>query len=391
MKYLVEIILVVIVVIVLFDLSSCVTYDNQLNEHLDTPPYVPPNYNGKGCGAEPVKPTDVLILTEYATPTDNARTACDRVSTRAENLKEEAKGRENLVNGILGWLTPNNLAAGENKVIDSVRNIIERNLSTCDIKNINQSCGNTSTVVQSNVLDNSECSYCKDNPSKCLYENVNQINDSTIKQICTMNAVITHLATKKNDVDALALTKILQETSGLLSGNNEVQTEKCNVVRDDMSSKQYSDIRQDCLQQAAVKQENIIKACGVLKNVTQKNISDLNQECVVMAEAVSVVDLAATAKTRTEYAGEQKSTGITLSEGCIGLLICVGILFCGSCAAKQFFPSPVGGMTDPLSRKRKSSYASTCLLALGISGLSAWLWVKYGRDDKLDVEKTFDK
>jgi hypothetical protein len=241
---------------------------------------------------------------------DLAKDACNRISSRAEEIEAELKGGAGIVDSLFAFLSPKNYKAGDNKTSSLTRNIINTNLSQCEITKIANTCNQTSTTSQSNSFDNTDCIYCKTN--NCKYGNINQSNKSANSQSCTMQAAIKILTEKTNSVDAQALAKVLQKTEGILSGSNTTQTENCNLIANDLSSKKYLETKNDCVVKALVNQSNSFKGCGEFGNIVQKNESKTVQECMIGAEIKSESKTDNDTKVSTTLDVDQLSKGLSL-------------------------------------------------------------------------------
>lgn len=222
-----------------------------------------------------------------------AAEACKRISTEAEKIKAHYGGAKGVLEEITGILTfglskavnPKNYAAGDNESDNTVRNIINTNLSSCEITKIENTCKNSSATYQENKIDMTKCDYCQKNG--CTVKGVRQKNKSKVEQVCTMRLLISALTEKTDSVKAQALAKVAQETEGLLSGNNNTRTENCNIIDKDMSSKKYLEQKSECLNELATTQINEFVGCGDLIDVIQENESEQIQKCLLNSDVKS--------------------------------------------------------------------------------------------------------
>lgn len=240
-----------------------------------------------------------------------AKDACNRISSRAEEIEAQYEGAAKVVDAAWGALSPKNWKAGDNKTTDMMRNIINTNMSDCDIKKVHNDCQNSSMSIQKNEIDNSRCKYCETN--LCTIENVTQQNIAKISQTCTIQSAIETLLQKKNSVDAQALAKVLQKAQGILSGSNTYKKENCNIVNNDLSSVAYVEEISKCANNLKIDQDNSLKFCGNVTNVVQKNQFDAFQDCVMGSTIKKTSDLTSDTKLKQQGDVSQESTGLDLS------------------------------------------------------------------------------
>lgn len=239
-----------------------------------------------------------------------AKDACNRISSKAEEITAHYKGAQGVVDALWGAFSPKNWKAGDNTSTDIMRNIVNNNLSQCEVLKIENDCKNTSNTTQTNIIDNTKCKYCEDN--LCEVANVTQENKMKMSQTCLMQSAIETLMKKKNSVDSQALANVLQKTQDLMSGNNVVQKENCNIVNNDMSSAEYMDIRQECANELTMDQNNSMIVCGNATNIVQKNQFESLQKCLQGAQVSSETDIESETKTKQETKIEQESSGLNL-------------------------------------------------------------------------------
>lgn len=243
---------------------------------------------------------------------ESAAEACKRISTRAEEIEAHYKGAANIAANIpiVSWMNPNNYSAGDNTSTDIARNIVNTNLSKCEVEKIHASCSNIAGGTQSNIIDTSKCYFCTHiDPSKCIVSGNVQINESKGVQTCSMKLAIKSLSEKTGSVDAQALAKVIQKAEGILSGNTESNVENCNIISRDLSSKTYLEKRSECINNINLDQENLLDGCAFIDNV-QKNLSDQIQSCYVGTEIEKTDVVEDTVDVSREIVTEQTSRGI---------------------------------------------------------------------------------
>lgn len=245
---------------------------------------------------------------------ENAAEACKRISSRAEEIKAEYDGQGKILQNlpIASLFNPNNYRSGDNTSTDMMRNIINVNLSKCEVEKIHNACTSDSAVSQINLVSFKGCEHiCAKLPNGCVASGITQKNTSKTSQFCALTTAITALSEKKSSVDAQALAKVFQQAEGLLSGSNTSQKENCNIINKDLSSDIYLDTKSECLNQLSSTQANEIYGCGSVLNILQENESVALQECMIgtKLEKQDKIDSSASATAKAE--SEQKTTGIT--------------------------------------------------------------------------------
>lgn len=250
----------------------------------------------------------------------NAKEMCQKISSRAEEIekagnaaaaKAKAEGEAGWgpFNNLTAWMNPNNYKGGNSKSEKMMRNILSTNLSSEDRSEINNSCGNINTTTQLNLLTNKDCPYCDNH--LCTITNVRQINATENKQLCVITSAIDKLRNKKNSIDAQALSKAMQKQKGILTGNQDIRTENCNIVNTDMSSSDYLSVKNCCSNVNQIKQENKIDACGLVTNVIQRNSAQNTQQCLIDANLQNEATTDSDTRLKSTVDASQSSEAIT--------------------------------------------------------------------------------
>lgn len=266
---------------------------------------------------------------------ETAAEACSRISTEAENIKAAANGTANVIDSLWGALSPNNYSSGDNETEDIVTNIINTNLSECDILKIQNDCSNAVASSQSNVIDNTNCPACSDpaiiaiNPNICSISDVTQINQAEISQTCTIQSAIETLLQKTNSVESQALADVLMESSGLLSGDNSYTSDNCTLLNTDMSSAEYVENRSSCSNEIAVSQENTLSNCGPVTGVLQQNQFTGLQSCLIQSEVETESQVESKTIVQSELIAELISTGLTWESSVLSSVLFAIIMLAG--------------------------------------------------------------
>jgi hypothetical protein len=278
-----------------------------------------------------------------------AQDACNKISSRAEEIEAEYGGIQGVMQNIPGaaLFNPNNYAAGDNTTNDMMRNIINVNMSSCDVQKIVNDCKNSSANMQTNIIDNTDCKWCETH--ECKLDNINQSNAATINQRCVAQSAIETLLKKKNSIDAQALAKVLQKTDKILSGDNTVSTESCNVLNYDLSSKRYLENIARCANELGIDQKNSIKFCGSVANVVQDNQFNSFQECLSKSGVSTVTELEAETSIKKEIDAEQESSGLDITP--VSIVAIIFIALCILFGGTMIFVVPMLQTTDEKNTK----------------------------------------
>ncbi len=256
----------------------------------------------------------------------NAQELCQRISTRAEEIvaeAEKAKATGDAVWGpfdnVTAWLDPKNYQ-GNSQSSQMMRNILNTNLSSSDMAEINNSCANINLSFQLNEIDNTKCEYCQ--KYGCTTSGIIQENSSVNQNLCAIASTIDKLRNKKSSIDANALIKVLQERQGVLSGNQSSNVENCNVINVDMSSTDYLTVKNCCSNNTELTQINTIKNCGNAYNNIQKNLNKLENQCLIDQDVIQKETIDSTQKITTELQNLQKSLGISSTASLGSSVVC---------------------------------------------------------------------
>jgi hypothetical protein len=259
----------------------------------------------------------------------NAAEMCKKISTKAEEIESAAGGIANIFKA---FNPLNALFGGKNESSTDIRNIIKTNLSDNDIAKIKNSCSNSSLSSQSNIIDNSACKWCETND--CSVNNVQQSNTASNVQTCMIQSSIELLLKKNNSVDSQALAEVLQKSSGLGQQGNKSKSNTCNITSTDMSSNRYLEQISQCANDNSIDQENILKTCGSLSNVIQKNTLKNIQDCIVSATTISSSTTNNDSSNTSTSKTDQESKGFDLNSMVFiaifvicSLSICISLVF----------------------------------------------------------------
>lgn len=238
---------------------------------------------------------------------NNAADMCKKISSKSDEINAACGGISNVIEKALGWMSPGNYSS-KNQTDNLTRNIINDSLSVSDITKINSTCENTSTVVQSNIINTSECAYCIQHG--CDISGVNQSNKSTANQTCKITIALELLLKKSSDSNALALAKSLQDAQGLLTSNKS-STDVCNILNTDVTYESYTETLSKCSNTYSLSQDNFVGSCGKVTNLIQQNTADQFQECVLGVGITKDTAIASKVAAKSDISMDQKSSGIT--------------------------------------------------------------------------------
>lgn len=313
MKELIYLIVIILAIIIF----RVVVYDNKKMENLENSDDKPYTYNKDGSK-------------NFMDPKDAAE-ACRHISSRAEEIAAEWGGMAEVAaeiskNNPLGFLNPKNYASGDNKSKSITRNVIMNDLSDLTETDLNNICTQIAASDQENLINvnMNDCPYClevvkiKADLIKggfdssaiegCSVRGNVQKNVSKLNQECEFQTAIELLRRKQNSIDAQALADVTQKAKNILSGSNKSETMNCNVVKTDMSSKDYFKSRFDCSQKNTVKQSNKIEGCAPFMDIMQDNYFESYDKCMagvaMKKEETTKSDTKATAKSTIDQLSE---------------------------------------------------------------------------------------
>jgi hypothetical protein len=306
----------------------------------------------------------------------SAQSVCAEIEKHKQDIKLKIEQEKNSVGGFFNNLvnnfSPVNLAktlTAENNAENTVMQILKNNISQEKSIEINQTCNQGAITSQSNVIDNLQCAVCnggiiydkdgkvigvlspehikalryKDGKDVCVIQNIKQENESTVKKNCVMSSLITSLMQAQSDTQAQAVTKLMQEASGLLS-KNKAENMSCTDIKQDLSQKDYLKTISECAQQSTTEQSNNLKYCGKAIDVIQRNIQDSISDCVISNTANSEFIAKMKTKAETDIEIEQTATGLDLFASLgvflIPVIIGIVIIFSSSLASSVFFMFP---------------------------------------------------
>jgi len=278
------------------------------------------------------KNKNIENLSNISQNPEKAAEACKKISSQAENIKAAAGGVANVISSVMGLMNPRNYKSGDNEIDNFTRNVITTDMSNKFESLVNNQCSSSVANMQVNEIDFTKCKYC--DKHECSVSNVTQTNISKSQQTCRLKAAIDVLMAKKDSIDAQALAKVVQESEGLLSGNNSTSTQNCNIIDKDMSSKEYLDIRSNCNNDISMSQRNSLKNCGGLNNVIQKNLSNAVQQCIMD----SSVKLESKQESDTKIV---QASDVTQKS--IGLDMAASLVILSSCCVSSIISSVLAG------------------------------------------------
>lgn len=271
---------------------------------------------------------------------ESAAEACKKISSKADEIEATMKGTQGLLDaawGPLNLFNPRAYKSGDNSSDNMVRNIINTDLSSNDIYNIENNCKNSSASTQFNRLDTSNCPYCQVNG--CPAENIKQTNKYSAKSMCTLSSAIKALRSKTNSIDAQALAQVLQKAQGLMSGSNKSTNTNCNIINTNMSSNDYFKIINSCTNELSVDQANEIDSCGPVRNIIQENAFEQYNQCLQDSDLVVKEEVKSDTKVKSESKTEQYTSGLDMWGSLISIIIC-----CCSCCILSSILSGLGSL-----------------------------------------------
>lgn len=295
---------------------------------------------------------------------NNAADLCRQISSEADNIRAKAKGDAELAKNVIHAFSPLNAIidaakGGDNEIETELRNIMDTSISPEVKTQITNTCNNVASSIMSNVIDNTQCEYCKKN--ECPISNVTQENVSSSQQDCILNSIVTNLLKAQNDTNSQALAEAIQKSQGALSGDNTKSDNMCNIVNTNISPKSYLESINQCANQIDNDLKNELKGCAAVTNVIQRNQIQNLQACITSATTDTKLDIENKADVGSGSTSNQSSEGISqwASLGsffslCIGCIVCSLIVgFVSNTATERIAQNPeiirsIGGMNEDI-------------------------------------------
>jgi hypothetical protein len=284
-------------------------------------------------------------------PPEEIKSKCKEIAeiynkTKVELAKEETNrdlANSFSVNGFVNNV--GRAASASNKVSKDSINIINKVFDSKNITEIENKCKNVSENIQINSIKISEqckksaLEICKDFSTSndklaCIREinaglvvsNITQENVNTSEQKCVINNLIQQLTAQSDDSAIQAVAKIMQEASGPMT-HNKSESLDCNEVNTKLNSENYSSSISCCLNGIASKQLNEIDSCGIITDVSQKNINKQIQDCFIGTTTKQEQEQKSKTMIDTLLELTQKATmpGSASCASCVFFLMLIGI------------------------------------------------------------------
>lgn len=265
----------------------------------------------------------------------SARDACNRISTEAENITARANGRAaiartigTVLNPASALLDPRSYRGGDNNTVEYMRTLINNNLSTCERTLIQNTCRQSNASTQSNIIDFSNCYWCRNNP--CHIRGVRQTNTAELSNTCSIKVAIDMLVKKTGNIEAQALAEVLMEAEGVLSGNNNYQRENCNIINNDMSTVSYMESRSDCIQKNSVDQTNALLCPASVTDTIQSNHSSARNKCLMNTASTTNRSTGTITTIINSFIAEMTTKGASLeasSASLSSIILIAGVIF----------------------------------------------------------------
>lgn len=238
---------------------------------------------------------------------DNARSACQNVSSTAENIKAAGSATADAINA--AWFG-GGLSAfkSDNEIQTNVKNTLGIDLSSADVTQIKNSCQAVVSGSQSNYVGNSNCAYCQNH--NCVLDGIQQTNKANVTADCVAKATVEVVRTKDITLQQQALMQAIQESKGVGAANS-ASANICNFMSVNASSKDFTDLQNECLANANQKQSNTIDGCyGEVRNIVQQNDYRGYAQCMLSAEFSSYSNDGVDVLQSSDVSVSQKATGL---------------------------------------------------------------------------------
>ena len=258
---------------------------------------------------------------------DDARETCKAIMDPPPNMYNSLNHFIDAFNP-LNWIKA---IGNDNETKKMAVKMTEIGISMDDSKKIIDECKNETMSAQSNIIDTEECrkplieackmllpnqrkyADCIDSVIKMKprISNINQSNISTIKNNCVIQKVVDKLLQQNATAENLAKVIALQEGSGLFN-KNKTDIRNCDIIKNNISSKTLLESVARCINKTNTKQSNIIKACGDVSDVIQKNNNDIFNECMINEKIIDRTSQSTDAINKTEDDLKNKGTNTAL-------------------------------------------------------------------------------
>lgn len=268
----------------------------------------------------------------------SAADACKVISSKAQDIAAQFSGAADLVSKAEAFLNPSNYKSGDNTTNNTLRNIINTQLTTSDITKVQNDCKNASTSLQSNTLDTTNCPFCQQHG--CNITGNTQTNQVSQHMMCSAQSAVQSLMSNGSSVDAQAAAQAVQKAVGLLSGANTATNDVCQQINTNMSSSSYVQQLTNCANTASVDQSNTIAACGSISNNIQANQIDQTYNCVAGSTTSQTVNSSSTAKAGASASASQSTEGVTLWGSMGSSIVCAVVLAIVAFFAYKMISSP---------------------------------------------------
>ena len=253
----------------------------------------------------------------------DAREECNIVSSEADNMIAGLGGLAKVAGAIMSFgLTE--IFGTEAQARTNIRNLLNIDLSSCEISQMQQACTSEAFTNQANLID-LRCEYCQKNG--CVAEDIIQTNTSHSKQSCVMQSLLDILSRKKATQDVAVAMEVVQKALGGASATSN--TDICNKFNVDQSSQSYIDTQQQCVQRIYGDQTNKFYGCGNARNIAQSNFRDTTQNCMAGVDMSIEHDTESGQKGDTSFKLDLSATGVVAaaSGGCCCCIIVIFIIW----------------------------------------------------------------
>lgn len=269
-------------------------------------PYPPPGSDSRDADdieSEASKLAHQNRLAERDKNKKSPEEACKDINAETERIKADVAKTKQIACAIGGFFNPQ-CWGNNNEAKAQISNITSVDMSDNDVIAINSKCSQVSTTVQSNSINTKDCEYCQ--KKGCTLKNVRMTNRADQTNKCSINAFIDLVATKEASIKNLAAIGAAQTAEGIRN-DNKVDANVCNYNFKDMSSNQYLEQRQKCIQDAYLTQENELNQCGdVIDLIMENNYSKYN-ECMLDATLSKETDAKTSSESDSSFSFDQIS------------------------------------------------------------------------------------
>lgn len=253
----------------------------------------------------------------------SAAEECSEISSKADEIEAHYNGSQKVAEEgmtMVQWMDPASYGS-KAEYEQEMRNVINTTITNETFVQMKSLCDNVVSSSQSNNADNTMCPYCRENPMDCPYMDNVQVADNTQHAKCSMSSTLDFLMSQELNTGIMGAVKAVLKADGM-GTESSADLDVCNVVNNDVSSKQFLESAQECYATLTSEQNNDITWCGPVIGNIQEAKSAQYSKCMQNANATvtteTVVDQSIETTTDVEVTAKKS--------GLMGMIIAIVIV-----------------------------------------------------------------